>query len=173
MRSQRDEAAEEALSILAHELQTPLTAIRGFAELLHARDDERTREQHAGDDGRGRGAEPAALRDPVRANQLQAAWLAAEPLEHGLHRAHDQVRAVAREVVGTLAGDVDHQAVLADARHGVVVARERQPERVEARAEIRRRRRDADVNRSGAKRGARHVRPAPDTRPRRARRPER
>ena len=45
MRSQRDEAAEEALSILAHELQTPLTAIRGFAELLHARDDEHTRRE--------------------------------------------------------------------------------------------------------------------------------
>jgi signal transduction histidine kinase len=37
------EQSEEALSALSHELRTPLAAITGFAELLHARDDERTR----------------------------------------------------------------------------------------------------------------------------------
>ena len=35
--------ADEALSALSHELRTPLAAITGFAELLQARDDERTR----------------------------------------------------------------------------------------------------------------------------------
>lgn len=42
MSSER-ERSEEALSVLAHELRTPLAAITGFAELLQARDDERTR----------------------------------------------------------------------------------------------------------------------------------
>jgi signal transduction histidine kinase len=37
----RDRDAE--LSTLAHELKTPLAVIAGFAELLAARDDERTR----------------------------------------------------------------------------------------------------------------------------------
>jgi signal transduction histidine kinase len=37
------ERSEEALSTLSHELRTPLAAITGFAELLQARDDERTR----------------------------------------------------------------------------------------------------------------------------------
>jgi len=35
------------LSTLAHELKTPLTVITGFAELLAARDDERTRKEAA------------------------------------------------------------------------------------------------------------------------------
>jgi len=35
------------LSRLAHELKTPLTVITGFAELLAARDDERTRREAA------------------------------------------------------------------------------------------------------------------------------
>lgn len=35
------------LSRLAHELKTPLTVISGFAELLAARDDERTRREAA------------------------------------------------------------------------------------------------------------------------------
>jgi signal transduction histidine kinase len=35
------------LSSLAHELKTPLTVIKGFAELLVARDDERTRKEAA------------------------------------------------------------------------------------------------------------------------------
>jgi signal transduction histidine kinase len=35
------------LSTLAHELKTPLTIITGFAELLAARDDERTRKEAA------------------------------------------------------------------------------------------------------------------------------
>ena len=35
------------LSSLAHELKTPLTVITGFAELLAARDDERTRKEAA------------------------------------------------------------------------------------------------------------------------------
>ncbi len=35
------------LSTLAHELKTPLTVIIGFAELLAARDDERTRKEAA------------------------------------------------------------------------------------------------------------------------------
>ena len=39
----RDGRSADALSALAHELRTPLAAIRGFAELLQARDDERTR----------------------------------------------------------------------------------------------------------------------------------
>lgn len=33
----------KALSALAHELKTPLAAITGFAELVNARDDDRTR----------------------------------------------------------------------------------------------------------------------------------
>ena len=37
----------EVLSTLAHELRTPLAVIAGFAELLQARDDERTREEAA------------------------------------------------------------------------------------------------------------------------------
>lgn len=36
---------DEALSKLAHDLKTPLTAINGFAELLQARDDEHTRRE--------------------------------------------------------------------------------------------------------------------------------
>lgn len=36
-------SSEQALSALAHELKTPLAAITGFAELLQARADERTR----------------------------------------------------------------------------------------------------------------------------------
>jgi len=36
-----------SLSSLAHELKTPLTVITGFAELLGARDDERTRREAA------------------------------------------------------------------------------------------------------------------------------
>ena len=35
------------LSALAHELKTPLAVITGFAELLSARDDERTRQEAA------------------------------------------------------------------------------------------------------------------------------
>lgn len=42
MSSER-ERSDEALSALSHELRTPLAAITGFAELLHARDDERIR----------------------------------------------------------------------------------------------------------------------------------
>ena len=41
MSSERERS--EALSALSHELRTPLAAITGFAELLQARDDERTR----------------------------------------------------------------------------------------------------------------------------------
>jgi signal transduction histidine kinase len=41
--SSERERSEEALSALSHELRTPLAAITGFAELLQARDDERTR----------------------------------------------------------------------------------------------------------------------------------
>jgi signal transduction histidine kinase len=39
------EAANEAISALAHELKTPVAAISGFAELLAARDDEKTRRE--------------------------------------------------------------------------------------------------------------------------------
>lgn len=41
--SSAHERAQEAVSALSHELRTPLSAIMGFAELLQARDDERTR----------------------------------------------------------------------------------------------------------------------------------
>jgi len=38
---------DEALSSFAHEVKTPLAIIAGFAELLAARDDERTRREAA------------------------------------------------------------------------------------------------------------------------------
>jgi signal transduction histidine kinase len=39
--------SSDALSTIAHELKTPLAVITGFAELLEARDDDRTREEAA------------------------------------------------------------------------------------------------------------------------------
>lgn len=40
-------ASDEAISAVAHELKTPLAVITGYAELLGARDDERTRREAA------------------------------------------------------------------------------------------------------------------------------
>lgn len=47
MTTESDRDPAEAISALAHELNTPLAAIRGFAELIGARDDERTRVEGA------------------------------------------------------------------------------------------------------------------------------
>ena len=64
-----------------------------------------------GDDRRGRRAEPAAVRDPVGAAELEAPRLATEPGEAS--PASPGRRGVARRVgtvVGTLARDVDGEA---------------------------------------------------------------
>lgn len=46
--SGRDDAAStDDLSAIAHALRTPLAVITGYAELLQARDDERTRREAA------------------------------------------------------------------------------------------------------------------------------
>lgn len=47
MSAREDAASTDDLSALAHALRTPLAVIIGYAELLQARDDERTRREAA------------------------------------------------------------------------------------------------------------------------------
>ena len=47
MRGREDAASTDDLSAVAHALRTPLAVIAGYAELLQARDDERTRREAA------------------------------------------------------------------------------------------------------------------------------
>ena len=47
MSSLDDSGSTDDLSALAHALRTPLAVITGYAELLQARDDERTRREAA------------------------------------------------------------------------------------------------------------------------------
>lgn len=47
MSGPEDAASTDDLSAIAHALRTPLAVITGYAELLQARDDERTRREAA------------------------------------------------------------------------------------------------------------------------------
>ena len=107
-------------------------AVRGE----QARIGQRPRDQDAGHDRGGRGAEAAAVRDPVHAAQPDARWLAPGDGERRPHRAHDQVFLAGSGQVRALAGNLDGQPGLADPRVHVVVQAQRQPERVEARPQV-------------------------------------
>ena len=72
--------------------------------------DQPAREHDAGDDRRRRGAEAARVRDDVAARQAQPGRLGAHQVEGRAHRAHDEVRLVARHAVGAGALDLDDAA---------------------------------------------------------------
>ena len=74
---------------------------------------ERPGGQQPGDDGGGRGAEAAAVRDAVARDHAQARAAAAQLGEGGAHGAHDQVRLVGRAARRALAGDLDVQPATA------------------------------------------------------------
>ena len=107
----------------------------------------------AGDDGRGGRAEPAAVRDAVRADDLEAAGLPAERVEAGLQRAHHQVPPGARHGLRALPGHVDVQALVGDPDDHVVVQGEGQAERVEAGPEVGAGGGHPDPHRRGPERG--------------------
>jgi hypothetical protein len=109
---------------------------RVVVEHLGAAEHERPGRGEPGHDrGRGR-AEAAAVRDPVRADHLEPAGLAAERLEAGVQGAYDQVPASARDAVRALPGHVDEQTLVGDPDDDVVVHAQGQAERVEAGAEV-------------------------------------
>ena len=76
------------------------------------------------------------MRDGVVAGQAQAGGLLAEHVERGVHGTDHEMRAVAGQVVGTLAAHVDLEAVVADLGLEPVVHREGEPERVVAGTEV-------------------------------------
>ena len=102
----------------------------------------------AGDDrGRG-GAEAAAVRDDVRAGQAEAGRLGVHHRERRPHRPHHQVRLVARDVTGALAGDLDAEPLGDDLGLELVAQVDREAERVEAGAQVGRRGRHRDADRT-------------------------
>ena len=104
-------------------------------EQLPARD-EGTGEDDAGDDRCGRRAEAPRVRDPVVAAQAQARGLLPHQLEGRAHRAHHEVRLVARHAVRAGALHVDHQAVGQHLGLELVAQRQREAEGVEPRTEV-------------------------------------
>src|SRR5919198_1837942 len=117
------------------------------------------------------------MRNPVGRGQLNAAGLAAEPVEGFPHGTNDDVRLVAGYLVRPFAGDIDGKPGVSDPGEEIIVETESQREGVVARAEVCRSGRYSDVYLSGAKRrpaagrggsGYCHVTPAPAGRRRRA-----
>ncbi len=77
------------------------------------------------------------MRDAVDAAQPEPGRLAPGHGERRPHRAHDQVILARPGQVRAFAGDLDGQPGRADPRVHVVVQGEREPERVEARSQVR------------------------------------
>ncbi len=139
-------------------------------EAVGAADRQRPCGYQPGHDRGGGRAEPPALRDAVRADDLQPPRLAAELVEAGPHRPDHQVPAGPGQLVGALAGDVNEQSLVGDPHHDVVVAGQGQPQRVEAGTEVRAGRGRPDPDRGGTERRPSHARQAI---PARAHRPPR
>lgn len=74
---------------------------------------------------------------------------APEAVERRPQRGHDQVRAVARDLLGPFPLDLDVQAAIGHPDDDVVVEGQRQPGAVEARAQVGAGRGHADVHRRG------------------------
>ncbi len=110
----------------------------------------------AGADRGGGGAEPAAVRDAVGADDLKRRGLAAEQVEGGAQGPYEEVALVARQGVGALAGDVDVQPGVGDPDDDVVVQPQGQAEGVEAGAEVGAGGGDAHPDGGGAERGTGH-----------------
>ena len=122
--------------------------------------DQRAGQRDPADDRRRRRAEPAGVRDRVVAAQPQARGLGAHLVERGPHRPDDEVRLVERRhAAGALARDHDLQPRLPDLAGQPVAEAQRQPERVEARAEVGRGRGDRHHDRAVDE--ARHDRLSP------------
>ena len=120
------------------------------------------RQQHPGHHGGGRRAEAHAVRDGVRAAQREAAALLAELGKGRVHRADDEMALVAGHVGGADARDLDLQTRPRPDRTHVVVPREREAQRVEARPEVGTRRGNADVRTHLTHRPDRRQRPSAD-----------
>ena len=100
---------------------------------------------------------PAAVRDAVGADDLQAARLPAEQVEGGAQGAYEQMVLVARKRVGALTGDVDVQAGVGDPDDDVVVEAQREPQGVVAGAEVGAGGGNAHADSRGAERGTGHL----------------
>ncbi|BFO15299.1 hypothetical protein SHKM778_16870 [Streptomyces sp. KM77-8] len=110
----------------------------------------------AGADGGGGGAQAAAVRNAVGADDLQAARLSAEQVEGGAQGAYEQMVLVAREGLAALTGDVDVQSGVGHPDDDVVVETQREAEGVEARAEVGAGGGDAHPDGGGAEGGTGH-----------------
>ena len=105
---------------------------------------ERPGRQQAGHDGAGRRAEAETLGDLVLAGNPEAAWLPADGGKRGPHSPDDQVLLAGCGGLAAVAGHLDLHPVRQDLRPHRVVQAQREPEGVEARAEVRAGRRDGD-----------------------------
>jgi hypothetical protein len=138
-RHHRGEAAEQRRGdVVGMALHRGRDAERVLVDAL-AGPGERSRDP--GDDGGGARAQAARQRDRARQAELEPGRIAAG----GRERAHDEVRRVARERVGALAGRPHDHAGATRATHLDPVSQlERHREAVVAGAEVRRRGRNAD-----------------------------
>ena len=100
----------------------------------------------AGDDRGARRPEPATVRDRVVRDEPQRRPLEAVAREGVRDRAHHEVRLVTRHLALADAVHLDLESVVDDLDVELVVLRKREPERVEARAEVGRGRGHLDVH---------------------------
>ena len=129
---------------------------RGVVEFRLAAYGHGTRGDDARADGGGGGAEAAAVRDAVGADDLEAARLPAEQVEGGAQRPYEQVFLVTRQRLAALPRDVDVQPGVRHPDDDVVVEPQCEPEGVEARAEIGAGGGDAHPHGGGAERWTGH-----------------
>ena len=141
---------------------------RGVVEGGRTADGDRAGGRHTRADRGGGGTEATAVRYPVGADDLQAARLAAEPVEGRAHRPDHQVALVAGQRLGALTRDVHGESGVGDPDHDVVVQTQGESEGVEAGAEVGAGRGDPDPDGGGTERGTGHAVDSPGDLDRRA-----